>query len=83
MPKVNQLIRKNSYYATAYRDYHGFWNLCGFWVGYSGVRVGVMIFVPLLNPYPQDGLAGFPVGRTCTHGNSPPEIFPYAETIEM
>ena len=66
-----------------FRDYHGFWNPCGFWVGYSGVRVGVMIFVPLLNPYPQDGLAGFPAGRTCTHGNSPPEIFPYAETIEM
>jgi hypothetical protein len=41
------------------RDYHGFRNPCGFWVGYKGVRVGVATLRLSPNPYPQEGLVGF------------------------
>ena len=42
------------------RDCHGFLNPCRFWVGYTGVWVQVGFCEPLLNPYPQGRLAGFP-----------------------
>jgi PIF1-like helicase len=45
------------------RDYHGFRNPCGFWVGYARVRVRVGLCRPWLNPYPRDG---FRVTRTVT-----------------
>jgi hypothetical protein len=42
------------------RDCHGFLNPCRFWVGYTRVWVRVGFCEPLLNPYPQGRLAGFP-----------------------
>ena len=37
------------------RDYQGFSNPQGSWVGYIGVRVRVGIFIPFANPYPWEG----------------------------
>jgi hypothetical protein len=41
------------------REFHGFKNLPGSWVGYTGVRVWVAKFVPSQNPYPQEAGTGF------------------------
>jgi hypothetical protein len=60
------------------RDYHGFQNLCGFWVGYRGVQVRVATLRPLPNPYPQEGLMGF--GRFLG-GN--PMGFPNVDEVQI
>lgn len=41
------------------REFHGFRNLQGLWVGYAGVGVRVVNFVPSPNPYPQGRGRGF------------------------
>jgi hypothetical protein len=44
------------------RDYHGFANPCGLSGGFGPGRVRVGVFEPVLNPHPQDGLAGNTTG---------------------
>ena len=46
-------------HASMAREFHGFRNPQGLWVGYTGVRVWVANFVPSQNPYPQDEGMGF------------------------
>ena len=46
-------------HASMAREFHGFRNPQGLWVGYTGVRVWVANFVPSQNPYPQDEGTGF------------------------
>jgi hypothetical protein len=41
-----------------YSDCQGFQNPQGSGVGSVGVRVGVEIYIPLTNPYPQSGVRG-------------------------